>query len=283
VAERKPNAIITPVTLLAVAVITVLFAVASLLMVILAVAEYFQVGVFRQLGQHPTAVTVAVAVARAGIWITVSISLLHYRRQLRRRLRGDCLRCGYSLTGNTTGICPECGTVVGVARLRGQFMRWLYLAAATTSLLLLAAGVVLWSRSYSGADSVTIGVPQTPATDCVTWGFVSNRGLVRLGWQNGDLVCSEGFEYRRYPGFAWTGLITRLQRQGFSFDEATNYEQAGRHGDYVTVVVPWWTVIIVTAILPLSWLVLFIRRRRAIKLKPHSSVTLGAGTQATSA
>lgn len=30
------------------------------------------------------------------------------RRALRRR-RGQCVACGYDLTGNTTGICPECG------------------------------------------------------------------------------------------------------------------------------------------------------------------------------
>jgi hypothetical protein len=28
----------------------------------------------------------------------------------RRRVHGLCLQCGYSLTGNTSGICPECGT-----------------------------------------------------------------------------------------------------------------------------------------------------------------------------
>ena len=30
------------------------------------------------------------------------------RRHLRRR-KGQCLRCGYSLEGNVTGVCPECG------------------------------------------------------------------------------------------------------------------------------------------------------------------------------
>ena len=27
----------------------------------------------------------------------------------RRRKRGQCLSCGYSLTGNESGVCPECG------------------------------------------------------------------------------------------------------------------------------------------------------------------------------
>jgi hypothetical protein len=29
---------------------------------------------------------------------------------------GCCTRCGYNLTGNTTGVCPECGTTVPVQR-----------------------------------------------------------------------------------------------------------------------------------------------------------------------
>ncbi len=33
------------------------------------------------------------------------------RRKLRAR-RGLCEKCGYNLTGNSTGLCPECGTKV---------------------------------------------------------------------------------------------------------------------------------------------------------------------------
>ncbi len=41
-------------------------------------------------------------------WLTVM-------RRWRRRYRlthGLCLACGYSLTGNVSGVCPECGTAV---------------------------------------------------------------------------------------------------------------------------------------------------------------------------
>ncbi len=31
------------------------------------------------------------------------------RRRWRRRREGRCLACGYDLTGNTSGVCPECG------------------------------------------------------------------------------------------------------------------------------------------------------------------------------
>jgi rubrerythrin len=32
-----------------------------------------------------------------------------WQRNLRTK-RGQCLACGYSLAGNRSGICPECGT-----------------------------------------------------------------------------------------------------------------------------------------------------------------------------
>jgi hypothetical protein len=34
----------------------------------------------------------------------------HAHRVARRRAAGECLRCGYDLTGNVSGTCPECGT-----------------------------------------------------------------------------------------------------------------------------------------------------------------------------
>jgi hypothetical protein len=33
------------------------------------------------------------------------------RRRI-RRARGSCVKCAYNLTGNTSGVCPECGTAI---------------------------------------------------------------------------------------------------------------------------------------------------------------------------
>jgi len=33
-------------------------------------------------------------------------------RRIRRRRRGLCVKCGYDLTGNSSGVCPECATPV---------------------------------------------------------------------------------------------------------------------------------------------------------------------------
>jgi len=35
-----------------------------------------------------------------------------YLRRYRRRKLGLCVECTYDLTGNTSGVCPECGTPV---------------------------------------------------------------------------------------------------------------------------------------------------------------------------
>jgi hypothetical protein len=48
----------------------------------------------------------AIAVPLPVLWA------IQKRRHARRVRAGHCLSCGYSLRGNTTGICPECGTAV---------------------------------------------------------------------------------------------------------------------------------------------------------------------------
>ncbi len=34
-------------------------------------------------------------------------------RRWHRRRKGLCIKCGYNLTGNVSGVCPECGTETG--------------------------------------------------------------------------------------------------------------------------------------------------------------------------
>jgi len=46
----------------------------------------------------------------AGLPIIWSLMLIH-AYQVRHR-QGFCRECGYDLTGNASGVCPECGTNV---------------------------------------------------------------------------------------------------------------------------------------------------------------------------
>ncbi len=43
-------------------------------------------------------------------WATLSVVSGRHRRRFRRK-RGLCVKCGYDLTGNESGVCSECGTV----------------------------------------------------------------------------------------------------------------------------------------------------------------------------
>jgi hypothetical protein len=54
--------------------------------------------------------TVAVRCWAAGLLLAV-LPLIWIIRRLRQRPKvGCCTACGYNLTGNTSGVCPECGT-----------------------------------------------------------------------------------------------------------------------------------------------------------------------------
>jgi hypothetical protein len=50
-----------------------------------------------------------------GVVLTLAtIYLLRYRKKMRRIEQGLCVRCGYDLTGNVSGACPECGTAKAI-------------------------------------------------------------------------------------------------------------------------------------------------------------------------
>ena len=45
--------------------------------------------------------------------VLIQVILQAMRPCLRRERPGRCRRCGYDLTGNASGTCPECGTPAG--------------------------------------------------------------------------------------------------------------------------------------------------------------------------
>lgn len=65
---------------------------------------------------EPSVPAVAVAGGILPLWlplavIVVFVAVLSWR-QRSRGLRGGCIVCSYDLTGNVSGICPECGTPI---------------------------------------------------------------------------------------------------------------------------------------------------------------------------
>ena len=53
---------------------------------------------------------VIVSSAGLGLGLTAVPLLIRSLRAWRRRAVGHCPTCGYDLTGNVSGRCPECGT-----------------------------------------------------------------------------------------------------------------------------------------------------------------------------
>lgn len=59
-----------------------------------------------------------VAFAGLILWISRHVpGVAAYLRRKHRKRTGRCQACGYDLTGNQSGTCPECGTRANVARL----------------------------------------------------------------------------------------------------------------------------------------------------------------------
>ncbi len=43
--------------------------------------------------------------------ITPAVWLIKWRKRRKLAMAGNCPACGYDLTGNESGVCPECGEV----------------------------------------------------------------------------------------------------------------------------------------------------------------------------
>lgn len=49
------------------------------------------------------------------MWTLLLLGVLLLWRGLSRRIKaGTCVQCGYDLTGNVSGVCPECGRPIAV-------------------------------------------------------------------------------------------------------------------------------------------------------------------------
>lgn len=115
---------------------------------------------------------------------------------LSRRLRkpiplGHCQKCGYDLTGNTSGTCPECGVPVTYPdgqhpespSSRSRFIRYLlaegfFAAGAALSFM---AAYIFWVEVQCRPATPSSMMPlYAPAVGCAAFLW----GLIVLVWQN---------------------------------------------------------------------------------------------------
>ena len=58
---------------------------------------------------HAAAVSFVIALFVAGLAAPLAVIVILISARRSRSSRAECPRCGYNLTGNRSGRCPECG------------------------------------------------------------------------------------------------------------------------------------------------------------------------------
>jgi hypothetical protein len=100
-----------------------------------------------------------------------------YRRERRRLKNNQCLRCGYDLTGNVSGCCPECGPGPIVSSFPTKVWG---MSLALTALLVSTAFIWIGLRS-------PVFVRQHPITESLTSAAKKTANTIDPSVLKGDL------------------------------------------------------------------------------------------------
>jgi hypothetical protein len=167
-------------------------------------------------------------------------------------------------------------------------LRRLFTLLSALSLLLCMALVVMWVRSYRGRDHwarTARNEPGRPGTQVTSYGVESSRGLIGAGWIHSDLtpipaetramkaarlrnhydranavfrVCWDDWLVRVPPAGARPSLRDSVEDLGFRW-HAGEMEGGTR---WRWVGVPYWPLVLLTALPPAAWTTAHLRRRR---------------------
>ena len=148
---------------------------------------------------------------------------IHIVRQLRAKRRhqsGRCIKCAYDLTGNVSGVCPECGVAIAWSadQLRASGMRSRVIRAAVTwGLAALAVVLLLATAASFGAPIGIVRTDQWYAASSVFppgWPPIVGQARERA------VVVDHGalYLYKRATGNMWSGPCV---------SHSSGYESAG--------------------------------------------------------
>jgi hypothetical protein len=87
---------------------------------------------------------------------------------------------------------------------------------------------------------------------CEVRSITSNRGVIVIGWQDGNLVVGSGVRYRTYAAFNWTGCPSAWNKIGFGYDHNSNVTMGNFFYGYQTVRLPYWLIMLSLSILTVA-------------------------------
>lgn len=165
------------------------------------------------------------------------------RRQARRSKLGLCLTCGYNLTGNTSGRCPECGSPshAPAAESGAQKKRaWPRRASAWAVALLILGGVASYAYELRVAmthrrwtSGPTFVVTELSAHTLLGMcGLSLDRDESDLAWGTSDMLSRE----------SWGWGIPGVVASAWESRESGSYELAGAVSIWIIVALaalPW--------------------------------------------
>ncbi len=162
-----------------------------------------------------------------------------------------------------------------------RLLRILLNAATVLSLVLCAATMAAWVRSYHASDYVwwSVGKPR------LLLHFVTHRGgsfvgVIRVLGSESDRIPSPRAGWEQYtPGsYAEAGASQRtfFNRQGFRFDYFGDEKNP-----ILQLACPYWFIMLLTAILPGARLAGWRRRARRLRMRPGLCQHCGYDCRAT--
>jgi len=74
--------------------------------------DFLAAGVVYRQWYSVAEISATILIGVGTIGLLLALAIIGVRRVRRRRPPGSCGKCAYDLTGNTSGVCPECGSSV---------------------------------------------------------------------------------------------------------------------------------------------------------------------------
>jgi hypothetical protein len=190
-----------------------------------------------------------------------------------RRRAGQCIACGYSLIGNESGTCPECGQTVTHPKRKSKF-RFAAVVMLSVLMTLTAAGWALSFRQTAGHRSGQVGGHTCGLGWCIHRTYRDSDSAVKpwlkivglRGEFDGYFRIGEGLTnwlplhigYGRYGGEGSRFIYEKIDPPG----GARSYGQ-------ILVRFPFWMAFLLFGCYPafglIMWVSILLRRRRAGK------------------